>query len=322
MDTLHWTESLKRELNYDPLEAAKYDNGVFWIDYKSILEFFDVFYLNWNPELFKYTDCTHQSWAAGTGPVKDTYNVGDNPQFRLTAEGGPGGADVWLLLTRHITQIQDFRDNKEYITLLVYKNDGRRVYYPYDPPPYIDGVRINSPHYLCKIRVGAARERYTLIVSQYEKTSLIHYTLRVYGTCPVTLTKLETYPFTRTISGEWAGIKAGGCANHPTHVNNPRIHLDISDGRVPCKLVLQLKGPRQYQLGIDVRVVSLEDPNLTAPFVSESSGNYRSGFVVMELQDLPAGRYLLSVSTFYPRQEGPFILEATCTRNITLTHTN
>jgi hypothetical protein len=46
-----------------------------------------------------------------------------------------------------------FRNNKEYITLLVYKNQGKRVYYPFDPPPYLDGVRINSPHYLTKARV-------------------------------------------------------------------------------------------------------------------------------------------------------------------------
>jgi len=36
----------------------------------------------------------------------------------------------------------------------VYKNDGKKVYYPFDPPPYIDGVRINSPHYLAQVSPG------------------------------------------------------------------------------------------------------------------------------------------------------------------------
>lgn len=68
-----------------------------------------------------------RKWDAGNGPAKDAYNIGDNPQFSLQVHGK---GVVWLLLTRHITNIDDFRDNKEYIALLVYKNEGKHVYYP------------------------------------------------------------------------------------------------------------------------------------------------------------------------------------------------
>ncbi|KAL0839091.1 hypothetical protein ABMA28_017070 [Loxostege sticticalis] len=313
LDTVHWTSDLRALLNYDPDSAAQYDNGVFWIDYTSILEFFDVFYLNWNPELFKFTYCIHQKWDAGNGPAKDAYNIGENPQFSLHVQGK--GA-VWLLLTRHITQIDDFRDNKEYITLLVYKNNGRRVYYPSDPPPFIDGIRINSPHYLCKVIVGeGSSDRYTLVVSQYEKTRTIYYTLRAYATCPFALNKLEPYRHRKSLRGEWSGRTAGGCENHRlTYPNNPKFIITVPDTRVPCHVVIELKGPKQYQIGVDVRVESLDDPNVTAPFFKETSGAYRSGFVVLELTNLPAGKYIITPSTFYPAQEGPFILElrSTC----------
>lgn len=63
------------------------------------------------------------------GPVKDAYNIGSNPQFSLDVEPNASGA-VWILLTRHITDIADFRDNKEYIAVLVYKGNGKRIYYP------------------------------------------------------------------------------------------------------------------------------------------------------------------------------------------------
>lgn len=62
------------------------------------------------------------------GPTKDAYTIGDNPQFSLRVGAGTGS--VWVLLTRHITSIEDFRENHEYITLLVYQNGGKRIYYP------------------------------------------------------------------------------------------------------------------------------------------------------------------------------------------------
>lgn len=61
LDTMHWTRELKEILNYDPDSASQLDNGVFWIDYDSICQFFVVFLINWNPGLFKYTYCIHQS---------------------------------------------------------------------------------------------------------------------------------------------------------------------------------------------------------------------------------------------------------------------
>lgn len=128
LDSVHWTKDLQEELNYDPSMAAQVDNGVFWIDYNSVLHFFDVFYLNWDPKLFQFTYCIHESWNAGVGPTKDAYTIGDNPQYALTVPAGRGS--IWILLTRHITSIDDFRENKEYITLLAYNNSGKRVFYP------------------------------------------------------------------------------------------------------------------------------------------------------------------------------------------------
>ncbi len=189
-DERHWTPRMRRALNYDPGEQRNFDNGVFWIDYDSLCRFYDVIYMNWNPGLFAHTTSVHQVWNAGQGPAKDLYNISGNPQFCLELQA-PGSGALWILLSRHITDIDDFRDNKEYITLLVYKNDGKKVFYPFDPPPYIDGVRINSPHYLCQTVIkDDTPRRLTLVVSQFEKSTTIYFTVRVFSTLPFALRKI------------------------------------------------------------------------------------------------------------------------------------
>ncbi|KAI5744303.1 hypothetical protein M8J76_001054 [Diaphorina citri] len=320
LDRLHWTPELKRALNFDPNSASMFDNGIFWIDYESILRFYDVFYMNWNPGLFSHTFCVHQSWSAGQGPIKDVYNIGENPQFRLEVGGGVGA--VWILLTRHITQLEDFKQNREYITVLVYKNEGKRVYYPYDPPPYLDGVRINSPHYLCKIILNENSSRkYTLVVSQYEKMHTIYYTLRAYATCPFRLEKIENpYQHKEEISGEWKGLTAGGCPNYPaTYPNNPRYQVTLDSRQsMDNTLLVFLKGPKQYSLGVKITCVRLDDETATAPFKTKDSGAYRSGFVAVEMDNLPSGTYEIMPSTFSPQQEGPFFLELKSSCSITI----
>ena len=47
----------------------------------------------------------------------------------------------------------------------------------------MQGVKINTPHYLAKLeQVPRGPSVYTIIVSQLESLSTIHYTLRVQGT--------------------------------------------------------------------------------------------------------------------------------------------
>ena len=45
--------------------------------------------------------------------------------------------------------------------------------------PYLEGTKINSPFYLAKMNNLKGTNRFTLIVSQYEKTNTINYTLKV-----------------------------------------------------------------------------------------------------------------------------------------------
>lgn len=307
VDERHWTPELMRALKYDPKNAKNFDNGVFWIDYDSLCRFFDVIYMNWNPGLFKHTYVTHQTWNAGSGPAKDLYNISSNPQYSL--ELGAGTGALWILLSRHITDIDDFKNNKEYITVLVYKNEGKKVYYPFDPPPFIDGVRINSPHYLCQTVITKETPRkLTLVVSQYEKSTTINFTLRVYSSLPFAMRKIgHPYRHKHEVVGHWTADTAGGCGNYrETYGKNPRYQFKAE---TDCHVLIELKGPKQFQIGFDLVCVHANNKESHLYFKSKVSGTYRSGFVVLAVE-LTAGTYDIVPTTFRPGQEGPFFLKA------------
>uniref|UniRef100_A0A7N6A093 Calpain catalytic domain-containing protein n=1 Tax=Anabas testudineus TaxID=64144 RepID=A0A7N6A093_ANATE len=308
-DEKNWTPELLKYLNFDPKTAQKFDNGVFWIAWEDLCQYYDVIYLSWNPALFKDSSCIHSSWDGKQGPVKDVYSLANNPQYKLEVQCPAGGAAVWVLLTRHITDKDDFAQNREFITLVVYKTDGKKVYYPADPPPYIDGIRINSPHYLTKMRLtSAGMHTFTLVVSQYEKQNTINYTLRVYAGCKFTFSKIPN-PFTHTkrVNGQWKGLSAGGCGNYKdSYKHNPIYQINLERSG---PLLIELRGSRQYSVGFEMVMVSTVGDPSPAGFQKKSSGDYRCGFCYMEVEHVPAGIYNIIPTTFLPKQEGPFFLD-------------
>ncbi|XP_070995866.1 calpain-7-like isoform X1 [Oncorhynchus clarkii lewisi] len=335
-DEKNWTPELLKYLNFDPKTAQKFDNGVFWITFEDLCQYYDVIYLSWSPALFRESSCIHSSWDGKQGPVKDAYSLANNPQYRLEVTCPAGGTAVWVLLTRHITDKDDFAQNREFITLVVYKTEGKKVYYPgeflmevcvcvcvssdclvcsssADPPPYIDGIRINSPHYLTKMRLtSAGTHTFTLVVSQYEKQNTINYTLRVYSGCKFSFSKIPT-PFTLTkrINGQWKGPSAGGCGNYKdSYKHNPIYQFNLER---PGPMLIELRGSRQYSVGFEMVTVSTVVEPGPAGHPKKNSGDYRCGFCYMEADHVPAGIYNVIPTTFLPKQEGPFFLDFSST---------
>uniref|UniRef100_A0A7N6BBU7 Calpain catalytic domain-containing protein n=1 Tax=Anabas testudineus TaxID=64144 RepID=A0A7N6BBU7_ANATE len=306
-DEKNWTPELLKYLNFDPKTAQKFDNGVFWIAWEDLCQYYDVIYLSWNPALFKDSSCIHSSWDGKQGPVKDVYSLANNPQYKLEVQCPAGGAAVWVLLTRHITDKDDFAQNREFITLVVYKTDGKKVYYPADPPPYIDGIRINSPHYLTKMRLtSAGMHTFTLVVSQYEKQNTINYTLRVRRALSKLFWSLCFCSYFQ-VNGQWKGLSAGGCGNYKdSYKHNPIYQINLERSG---PLLIELRGSRQYSVGFEMVMVSTVGDPSPAGFQKKSSGDYRCGFCYMEVEHVPAGIYNIIPTTFLPKQEGPFFLD-------------
>ncbi|CAI2347405.1 unnamed protein product [Caenorhabditis sp. 36 PRJEB53466] len=301
-DKLNWTEKMKSALQFDPSVAAQKDDGIFWIDYESVCHFFDVIYVNWNSELFPFTSVYHATWKQDVGPIRDVYTVGENPQYALTVNIGViSAAAVWILLTRHITAIDDFAVNKEFITLIVYET-GQKIYIPSNPRPISDGVRINSPLYLCQLLVTKPGiSKYTLVVAQYEKTNTINYSLRVFSTVNIKLEPVKLpYTVTKTTRGNWDGSE-----------KPPVMKLVLHSKSDDIALLMELKAPKQFCVALEMKQTASDR---TVFMETKHSGAYRPGYTVLTLENVPAGTYYVKVSTYTVGDKGPYILrvDSTC----------
>jgi hypothetical protein len=110
---------LRAEVGYNPELAAKHDDGIFWISWDDVLRYFQNVQLSWNPALFSFRVTTHSFWPKEQGPLNDTFNVGENPQYvmvlskeAIAKKGHNMGADLpacHQARTRRLrSKLQDF----------------------------------------------------------------------------------------------------------------------------------------------------------------------------------------------------------------------
>lgn len=325
-DTTNWTPFLKSALNYDQERAQMVDNGIFWIDWTSLLQHFNAIYMNWNPELFKYQRKLHATWPAkAPGPESDHYNVGYNPQYSLEVDvptvgkrGRPASdAIVWLVLTRHSTKKETAErrrgegrggadPDQDYLALHLYDGErgGRRVFHP--QKPYYKGVYTPYLHSLFNFTAPPGKNTYTIVVSQWERTRDIDYTLDVYSAAPVILGQVT--PLARhevSIKGSWTAATAGGSPRHPTFFNNPQFRVTTKrDG--PFSMRVEVPEENQF---VNVRMFA-SGGNRVDSYGGEmmTSGSYRQQVAVVSQDNLGAGSYTVIVSTFEPNKLGSFTL--------------
>ncbi|KAH9094131.1 hypothetical protein Ae201684P_016746 [Aphanomyces euteiches] len=295
-DTERWTPALREELGFD-LDYARQakDDGLFWIDFPSIQRHFSALFLNWNPELFRYRFTLHKHWPLEVGPQNDTYNLGYNPQFKLTFPNAQRPVPP--------------ETTQQFLTLHVYKQD-QRVYYPNDA--FSRGTYSNNPHTLTCLDIALQENEspsFILVASQYEKFSSLDYTLSVFSTDePFELTNAPDPPPHRiNLVDEWSASTAGGCPRYSTFLTNPQYQLVVQEQI--SVILLTLEAPISFPINLRLmrdgqRVDSVSKKRLIA-----LSGQYRPGFCYIECKDLPVGEYTIIPSTFEPDCVGKFSLQ-------------
>ena len=174
-------------------------------------------HLSWNPDLFAYRTSTHNFWPKEQGPSDDTFNCGENPQYIMTLSQSAltKRASIWILVSRHVTkQEQEGCEVKDYLTVHLHRNDRTkdRIWYPRTKRNVLTGAYTNNPHCLVRYDVTDPSDEYlSIVLSQYEKSHDLGYTLSCFCTEPFQLgPPTKELPFARTITSSWTESTAGG----------------------------------------------------------------------------------------------------------------
>ena len=234
-DRASWQDSaLRHELGYDPIEAAKHDDGIFWICWEDVLRYFRNMQLSWNPKLFSFRVTTHGCWRKDQGPRFDTFNIGENPQYImvLSDKAVASNSSVWVLISRHVSkQEQEGAEVNDYLTVHLMRNSSKleRIWYPQGKDTIINGCYTNNPHVLVRYEISGPQDKYiSLVLSQHEKNRNLAYTLSCYCTEPFTLTKpSQMLPFSLDLRTEWSSLTAGGAVGSRNFFSNPMYTVTI-----------------------------------------------------------------------------------------------
>jgi calpain-7 len=252
-DKFGWRDNaLQRELGYDPIEAAKHDDGIFWISWSDLLLYFRNLQLSWNPKLFSYRFTTHGSWPMDQGPKFDTFNVGQNPQYImvLSDKAVSSKPTIWVLISRHVSkQEQEGAEVNDYLTIHLLRNSSKleRVWYPHGKDTIVNGCYTNNPHVLLRYDILGPEDKYiSLVLSQHEKTQDLAYTLSCYCTEAFTLTKPpKMLPSSCDVRNKWNTHSAGGPVGSRGFFTNPMFAITIlekSEMQIRCSTVKAIAG--------------------------------------------------------------------------------
>ena len=330
-DAISWSDpSFRAEVGYNPAAHSQYDDGVFFIAWDDVCRYFRNIHFSWNTSLFAYRTTLHASWPADVGANDDSFNVRDNPQYVLTLseQAVQRGATVWVLLSRHVTkQEQEGADVNDFLTLQIHRNDRRKekIRYPGGSSCTYTGAYTNSSHVLVRYDATGFEDKFlSLVLSQYQKSNDLSYTLSCYCTAPFEVGKPTKDPEHITeIHSQWTSQSAGGPPSSPAFGTNPMWAIHIPPGIISSQdgSFLQMSCTTKKTVAANLMLVPVDRLgtrirrlNATDPLID--TGDYRHSYAATDLTFVPSGSYTLVVSSYYPGQTGTFALKLLSTSKI------
>ncbi|KAI9300207.1 hypothetical protein BJ944DRAFT_31062 [Cunninghamella echinulata] len=232
-------------------------------------------------------------------------------------------------------------ENIDYITLHVYNDaNGERIFYPGEP--FKEGLYVNSPHILVRFNAPPGTSKYTIVVSQHEKSRSLYFSLRAYSLAPFKLYEIPfPYPIEQKITGQWTDQTAGGNASKATYMHNPQWKITIPSNynnnnnnhnnntnnsinnynhqqKTNTGLLLMLETSKSFAVHLLLVEGGKRATSVSVRDILAESGPYRHGFCYCDLETIKAGDYTVVASTFEADLIGQFVLTAASNIPITI----
>ncbi|KAF5375558.1 hypothetical protein D9615_009157 [Tricholomella constricta] len=237
----------------------------------------------------------------------------NNVYLRFVKQNRDVEQEIWLLLTRHVT---DSSRTSDFISLKVEVEDELR-----SASHVVDQTMIASK---MRTKVFASQPSGVLsIFTSYDGDAMeVGFTLNAYANSEVDISWDETIPtppFTKQIEGVLTSKNAGGNCTYPTFMLNPQYYLQIHPPRCPpsasqpglpkANVALTLQTSRDVPVNVSLaysqggRIDELVESELMA-----SSGAYSYGLARVR-KEIPPGDYTAILSAFEPHHMGSFSLK-------------
>eukprot|EP00830_Metopus_es_P003775 TRINITY_DN13506_c0_g1_i1.p1 TRINITY_DN13506_c0_g1~~TRINITY_DN13506_c0_g1_i1.p1 ORF type:complete len:778 (+),score=93.28 TRINITY_DN13506_c0_g1_i1:1-2334(+) len=320
-DTLNWNEPLKKKLHF--YDLAEYDNGIFWIDFDSVIENFDNLDINWNPSLLVYRRSVWDMWnAANLG--NDEYNLLRNPQyaieFNLKSEEKSPEILLWAILTKIPLPEEESLSSEDYVGLSAFEND-KFAKIVYDERSVNDLVLTNGQHYLFKTTIPKEilyLKRFLCLVVRHHKRKLtLPFQIQLLSSCDFTVNKIsEGLGIKKSIPISLTFDNSGGRPGCPLFYKNPQYAIRAVSHAPTVKQALfrvSLEGPQDSSV-----CIFLTHPGHTSRVLnfakeiqvlhSSEATTYRSQFAWIETPLFTNDSYTVILSNYEPDMIGDYIV--------------
>jgi len=244
--------------SYDNFEekrdSKEAENGIFWIEWENICNYFSYIYLNWNPEIYSYKysfSSRFKNFKSQSKFYDEVYSLEHNTQYVITIPEHKEDFEMRVMLSRHINQLENKDISKrKSISFKLYWFEGYRIIYPVDELRILKSSNreINSDVFI--FEASNQIEQYVLVIllknDNREDDSETSFSLDFFSFIEVDIKELPKQEIQRQnkITDNWIQNKPGGNLRSFNFVNNPQYKLTVNSlTHIQIKLETMLMTP-------------------------------------------------------------------------------